>query len=1253
MTSKNKKDNPLQVSEPDNKMVCKFDFEGKLLYANKIANSFFGENFQSDILFDQLWFKNLINQKDEHHTESINCQYNIKGLESDITWICTVFSENGNAGRILCIGSIEKSQPDQSKTMITAMGFAPLFYKNPSVMVISDFQSGKFIDVNEAFCDLTGYSRDEIIGKTAKNLTVLPGNETKRELYDLVKTTNRIPNIEISLKNRKGEDLCFVLSSEVVEEHGKKYILSAAINITDQKRKAEEISQNEYNLRILFDSLNELIFIINSDFNIQQVNKAVIHKLGYEPDQIINKSFFSVFPEHEKENAGPLLQKALEKHLVLENIKLKDNNGDESTFELNVIHGKWNNAPAIIIAAADITERQSLIEKLRESKESLKSIIQSSPDAIALFSRDLELITFNSAFAGALFDTTAKIVRRNMHLQHIFTGKLKILWEIFLQSVEENIFIEKELTVFTNDGRCMYFNNVFQPVYKDDQLIGYSHFMRNITDKKVQELKIAESEKQLSEAQHIARLGYITKNYQTNQLNISLQTFSLVGIDPDPDIKSISQFYKYIHPDDLDYIIEYRQNILDNQPESFQLEIRIIDIHQQVKYLRIIGRLEKSRQNEIAFLALTLQDITSQKQYEIKLQQINDQIARNHEQLRAIFDTVPGIMIVLDSHQNVIDLNSAACELFNITEKNVAVGTTCNELFSKTGVDISDALKEVFGESKFVSLVTGDETHKILGKTFKVYISPVLNQLKQVSGAVVILMDISDLKKATSAFEESQTRLQLAIESANEGLWDWDLTDQTLFVNEQWFKMLGYQATENKLTYEFWLDLLHPDDFQQTVKALDSHLQGNSEMFDIEFRMRTRKGQYKWFLSKGKVVKRDANGKPLRLIGTHLDITQRKLQEESLRESENRLKLALEGANEGLWDWNLITDKVFFSQSWLDMLGYTRKQAEEAYEWWEDLIHLDDVNNFRKSLKKHITGETKYFESEYRMKTHKGDWMWILGHGKVVEFDKDGKPARIIGTQIDITERKNMMRAVEKTEKELRELVATKDKLFSIIAHDLKNPFNLMAGFSELLTSNFDEYDSETIQKFINIIYNASVQGNQLLENLLQWSRAQTGRLVVTPQKANTFEVIESTIRLLKGNAESKGVHLIINDDQSHYIWADINIVETIIRNLVSNAIKFSLRDQKITIETTENNDFVEISVIDRGVGMPRETVEKLFTVSTIQSTIGTANEKGTGLGLVVCKEFAEKNGGEIHVESRFGFGSRFWFTIPKYKNQD
>ncbi len=241
-------------------------------------------------------------------------------------------------------------------------------------------------------------------------------------------------------------------------------------------------------------------------------------------------------------------------------------------------------------------------------------------------------------------------------------------------------------------------------------------------------------------------------------------------------------------------------------------------------------------------------------------------------------------------------------------------------------------------------------------------------------------------------------------------------------------------------------------------------------------------------------------------------------------------------------------------------------------------------------------------------------------------------------------------RLLRERNEELKQLNATKDKFFSIIAHDLKSPFSSLMGFAEMLALNAESKNTKEVVEYSQIIHNSTKRLLGLVENLLQWSRTQIGTTEYKPSQLDISIQTHNIVSLLRLNAEEKDIVISPKIERNLVAWADENLYNTILRNLISNAIKFSRVGSVIYVSAGVKNNMIEVSVADSGVGIRQENLERLFLVDSTFSTRGTLNEKGTGLGLVLCKEFVEINKGTIWAESELEKGSTFYFTLPLFK---
>lgn len=395
----------------------------------------------------------------------------------------------------------------------------------------------------------------------------------------------------------------------------------------------------------------------------------------------------------------------------------------------------------------------------------------------------------------------------------------------------------------------------------------------------------------------------------------------------------------------------------------------------------------------------------------------------------------------------------------------------------------------------------------------------------------------------------------------------------------------------------------------------------------------------------------DLNGNLLNVVIQHEDITVRKLTESTLRENEERFRELFNDAPVGYHELDLDGRIVRVNQTELDILGYTEEEMLGKYVW---KFYVEEEISRQAVLAK-IANKAVEKNLERTIRRKDGTTFPVLIE-QLLLYDRNGTCTGIRTAIQDITERKKSETEINRINKELAELLATKDKFFSIIAHDLRSPFNGIIGFSKILREEARDLDVSTIEQYAGMINSSSHQVLSLLENLLEWAKVQQGQIPFNPTAIVLRELVTDVITLLSENANLKEISLFNNIPEAFIIHADENMIKTLIRNLVSNAVKFTAANGKVELSAAVNlSEFpgqIVVSVSDNGVGIKQENIEKLFNVGTGYIARGTKNEKGTGLGLILCKEFVEKHGGKIWVESNAdsqsgSTGSTFKFTLP------
>jgi PAS domain S-box-containing protein len=458
-------------------------------------------------------------------------------------------------------------------------------------------------------------------------------------------------------------------------------------------------------------------------------------------------------------------------------------------------------------------------------------------------------------------------------------------------------------------------------------------------------------------------------------------------------------------------------------------------------------------------------------------------------------------------------------------------------------------------------------------------------------------------------------------------------------LNETFAEKIGYSIEEIKELKN--LKLLTPHSIKHFCEPCINIDTETPIHFDVEH-----------YHKQGHIVSLKVKGRQFKLDDKNLlllqycDFSGSSQIEEALRESEKKYKDIIDNLIDIYYRTDVNGNLIMASPSCLEMFGYSR--LEEVLGQPIEILYpkKEERSLFIDILKK--TGKVKSYRTSLLKKD--GSIIYVETNSNLL-FDKEGNYAGVEGTVRDVTDRMRAEQALKESELSLREINATKDKLLSIIAHDLKSPFTSIIGFSELLTDNLNTLSDKEIIEFVKHIGNSAKNTLLLLDNLLTWAKTQTGQTAFNPVSLNLKIILLQVISVLSPSARIKNISINHQYPEEVIVYADQNMLQTILRNLISNAIKFTRPAGHIYINIHNENQLIEIIVSDDGVGMEQSLIDSLFRLEKSSGNIGTEQEKGSGLGLIICKDFVERHGGKIWAESEQGKGSKFHFTLPGSKN--
>lgn len=377
------------------------------------------------------------------------------------------------------------------------------------------------------------------------------------------------------------------------------------------------------------------------------------------------------------------------------------------------------------------------------------------------------------------------------------------------------------------------------------------------------------------------------------------------------------------------------------------------------------------------------------------------------------------------------------------------------------------------------------------------------------------------------------------------------------------------------------------------------------------------------------------------------DISSRKTYQKELENEKDLLKTLMDNIPDTIYFKDLNSRFIRINNAQAGLLGINSCETAIGKTDFDFFIAKHAETTFRDEKDIFKTKKSLISKLEH-IKTSNGKSKWVTAT-KVPIFDKNGNVSGLVGMSRDITSLKKAENKILRYTKELQHLNATKDKFFSILAHDLKNPFFSLMGFIELLKNNYNELSEEDKREYIDNIFKISKNSYSLLENLLQWASSQSGRIEYCPKEIDLKILIDESTEFFNPIAQKKDIFIKNNVGNPVLVYADPDMMKTIIRNFITNAIKFTENEGVIQINATEAKFHYNITISDCGIGMDSETIKNLFRIDVNHKTMGTSNEVGSGLGLIICKEFVEKNGGDISISSKLGKGSKFTFTVPKH----
>lgn len=497
-------------------------------------------------------------------------------------------------------------------------------------------------------------------------------------------------------------------------------------------------------------------------------------------------------------------------------------------------------------------------------------------------------------------------------------------------------------------------------------------------------------------------------------------------------------------------------------------------------------------------------------------------------------------------------------------------------------------------------------------------------------------------------------RHQLMVESTAVGFWDLNIQSGQTSLSERWAEIIGYELEElEPISIDTWMSFCHPDDLTESAEKLENYLHGNATSYDCQSRVRHKDGYWVWIHDTGRIVEDDADGNPLRMIGTRIDISETKKAQAEIHLINQRIRLATESAGISIWEYNIETGEITWDQGMYDLYQIP-KETELGLSQWEKYFHPDDHDWVTAEIKNAINNKTS-FDHEFRICSNKGKVKY-LREAAIVILNELGHAQMMVGITIDITKEKLNASALIAAKKDAEQATQAKSDFLATMSHEIRTPMNGVLGMLALLKNT--QLSDDQINR-VRIAQNSAQSLLTLINDILDFSKIEANKLKLESITFDINQTLIDCVESLASMAESKGIELIINTRNliNPLVEGDPNRIRQILTNLISNAVKFTTTGEvKVSlIQKREGKSWtLDIKVEDTGVGIASEKISHLFNAFNQLDSSTTREHGGTGLGLAIVSNLCKRMNGKVSVESTLNKGSSFVASIqlglPKNK---
>jgi PAS domain S-box-containing protein len=1098
---------------------------------------------------------------------------------------------------------------------------------------------GKFVEVNERFCQMTGYSKQELLQYHLADITHPDDIEINLNLFKQCIDEGKGYIIEKRYIRKDGSVVWVSMSVTLIEgAGGKKYITGVCIDVSSAKEQEQKIQQllineqqhrhqieeSEFRYHNLIDTSTSMILILEGeDLIVRVANEAMMKTIGKGRD-IIGKPLLSVIPEIIEQGLADILHDVYQTgkpHYGYEHpVHIIQNDKKELSYYTFVYQAQRDhngNIEGVAVIATEVTPQAELNKKIRESEQRFRNIVEQAPDPILILKGE-----------NMRLEVANEPLLKVWNIDKSSFGKpfLEILPELkdqgFLETLQDVYFNDKILkgeetpAVFTGKNgkkRVLYFNYVYQPYREDDGTIsGVLVLATDVTKQVIAQQKIRESEKNYRQLVTHLPVALYTCDAKGHILLYNQAAIQLWGRVPQPGIEKWNGAFRL-------YTADGSPLPLDEAPMAIALKEGRIE-----QFEMIIERKDGSRRNVIPFSQLLygtdgkitgalnmMQDITEEKK-----------AASNNAKLAAIVQSSDDAIISKSTKGIITSWNSSAEKMFGFTAGEM-IGQSILKIIP---LDRYDEETHILSQLRAGYSIDHFETKRLTKEGNAIDISLTISPIRDKEGKIIgiskIARDITLAKKAESLLRISEKRFRTLTESLPQLIWTADKDGSVDFFSQQWYDYTG--STPEKSLGAGWERYIYPKHVTKVLSSCQYGLETGQPIV-VELKLMAKDESYKWFYLIGNPVK-DANGDTIKWIGALTDIDKQKKTETILKESEKRFRLLAQSLPQLIWVTDEKGKSEFVSMNWEDYTGIHLQMLDDK---WESIVHPDDLEMIMHTWKGSLVACTPY-KAEVRLKSKTGEYRWFSAIGEPV-FDNENKIIKWVGAFSDIHH--------------LKKEQQRKDAFLSMASHELKTPVTTIKAYGEIAELMLQQKGDEPI---LAIQRKMSKQVNKLttlITDLLDNIRVEKGKLIYS----ETYYDFNDLVNEIVDDMQKINPHFKItyHFEKKARLFGDIDKIGQVINNLITNAIKYSPGTDEIILNMEVQNEGVQLSVQDFGIGIPAEDKPHIFEQFYRVNGDSQSTFPGMGIGLYICSEIINRQGGKIWVESTLGKGSTFYIWLP------